>query len=125
MGPNPPTTPPTSAPVCQFTKLSGPTAMVQNAASRPAPTAPLKAGVYDALQPFEATTHNLEHGGIVIVYSGLSVGEADQLKQFVKDTISKTKYAKVLVMPYPALQGAKVTAGVITATIGHAAGLRA
>ena len=76
----------------------------------PAPTAPLKAGVYDALQPFEATTHNLEHGGIVIVYNGLSVGEADQLKQFVKDTISKTKYAKVLVMPYPALQGAKVTA---------------
>ncbi len=76
----------------------------------PQPAAPLKAGIYDSLQPFEATTHNLEHGGIVIVYNGLSIGEVDQLKQFVKDTTSKTKYAKILLEPYPALQGAKVAA---------------
>ena len=76
----------------------------------PSPAAPVKAGVYDKLLPFEATTHNLEHGGIVIVYNGLTTSETDQLTQFVRDTISKTKYAKVLVMPYPGLQGAKVTA---------------
>ena len=76
----------------------------------PSPAAPVKAGVYDQPVPFEATTHNLEHGGIVIVYNGLSTAEADQLKQFVRDTIAKTKYAKVLVMPYAGLKGAKVTA---------------
>ena len=76
----------------------------------PAPAGPIKAAAYDTQQPFEATLHGLEHGGIVIVYNGLSIGEADQLKQFVKDTISKTKYGKVLVMPYAGLKDAKVTA---------------
>ena len=74
------------------------------------PAAPLKAAAYDAVQPFEATTHNLEHGGIVIVYNGLSTAEVDQLKQFFRDTTSKTKYAKVLVMPYPGLKDAKIAA---------------
>ena len=76
----------------------------------PAPAAPLKAGIYDTLQPFEATTHNLEHGGIVIVYNGLSADELSQLKQFFRDTTTKTKYSKILLEPYPALAGAKVTA---------------
>jgi hypothetical protein len=74
----------------------------------PQPAAPVKAGIYDTQVPFEATTHNLEHGGIVIVYNGLSVGELAQLKQFVTDTL-KTKYTKVLLEPYTGLQGAKVT----------------
>ena len=74
----------------------------------PQPAAPVKAGIYDQQIPFEATTHNLEHGGIVIVYNGLSVGELAQLKQFVTDTL-KTKYTKVLLEPYTGLQGAKVT----------------
>jgi Protein of unknown function (DUF3105) len=74
----------------------------------PQPAAPVKAGIYDTQIPFEATTHNLEHGGIVIVYNGLSVGELAQLKQFVTDTL-KTKYTKVLLEPYTGLQGAKVT----------------
>lgn len=75
-----------------------------------APAAPLKAGIYDSVQPFEATTHNLEHGGIVIAYNGLSVGEIDQLKQFITSTRQTTKYNKLLLEPYPALQGAKITA---------------
>ena len=74
----------------------------------PAPAAPVKAGIYDLQLPFEATTHNLEHGGIVIAYNGLSVGEITQLKQFVTDTL-KTKYVKILLEPYTGLQGAKVT----------------
>jgi hypothetical protein len=76
----------------------------------PSPGGPLKAGSYDAVQPFEATVHNLEHGGIVIVYNGLSTAEVDQLKQFVRDTTARTKYVKILLEPYPGLQGAKVTA---------------
>src|SRR5947209_8173753 len=75
----------------------------------PAPAAPVKAGVYDKQVPFEATLHNLEHGGIVIVYNGLSAGEITQLKAFVNDTINKTKYGKLLLMPYPDLKDAKVT----------------
>ena len=76
----------------------------------PAPAAPVKAAVYDQMVPFEATTHNLEHGGIVIVYNGISIAELAQLKQYVNDTITKTKYAKVLLMPYTGLKDAKVTA---------------
>jgi hypothetical protein len=76
----------------------------------PAPAAPVKAGVYDQMVPFEATTHNLEHGGIVIVYNGISIAELAQLKQYVNDTITKTKFAKVLLMPYTGLKDAKVTA---------------
>src|SRR5712692_8079509 len=69
----------------------------------PAPAAPVKAGVYDQQVPFEATTHNLEHGGVVIVYNGLSIAELAQLKQYVNDTITKTKFAKVLLTPYTGL----------------------
>jgi hypothetical protein len=75
----------------------------------PAPAAPVKAGIYDQLVPFEATTHNLEHGGIVIAYNGLTPGEITQLKQFVNDTM-RTKYQKVLLEPYTGLKDAKVTA---------------
>ena len=75
-----------------------------------APAAPVKAGVYPDQVPFEATLHNLEHGGIVIVYNGLSIGELAQLKQYVNDTIAKTRFAKVLLMPYAGLKDAKVTA---------------
>jgi hypothetical protein len=74
----------------------------------PQPAAPVKAGIYDQQVPFEATTHNLEHGGIVIAYDGLSLAETDQLKQFVRDTV-KTRYAKILLEPYAGLQGGKVT----------------
>jgi len=61
----------------------------------PQPAGPVKAGIYDTQVPFEATTHNLEHGGIVIAYNGLSAGELTQLKQFVTDTL-KTKYAGLI-----------------------------
>lgn len=74
------------------------------------PAAPVKAGVYDLQVPFEVTTHNLEHGGIVIVYNGLTAGELTTLKQYVNDTITKTKFAKVLLMPYAGLTEAKITA---------------
>src|SRR3981081_4366891 len=52
----------------------------------PQPQAPVKAGIYDQLVPFEVTTHNLEHGGIVLAYNRLSVGEGTQLQQSSHDT---------------------------------------
>lgn len=76
----------------------------------PTPAGPVKAGIYEQLLPFEATTHDLEHGGIVIVYNGLSASELTQLKQFVTDTMSRTKYGKLVLEPYPGLKDAKVTA---------------
>jgi hypothetical protein len=75
----------------------------------PAPAGPVKAGIYDQKVPFEASTHGLEHGGIVIVYNGLTAGELTQLKQFVTDTL-RTRYAKILLEPYPDLKDAKITA---------------
>ena len=74
----------------------------------PQPAAPVKAGIYDLQLPAEATTHNLEHGGIVIAYDGLSTDEVAQLKQIVTSTL-KTKYTKILLEPYAGLQNAKVT----------------
>jgi len=74
----------------------------------PQPAAPVKAGIYDTQIPAEATTHNLEHGGIVIAYNGLTTDEVAQLKQFVTDTL-KTKYTKILLEPYAGLQNAKIT----------------
>ena len=50
----------------------------------PQPAAPVKAGIYDTQIPAEATTHNLEHGGIVIVYNNLSADEVTKLDSFVK-----------------------------------------
>jgi len=73
------------------------------------PAAPVKGGIYDTQVPFEATTHNLEHGGIVIVHNGLSTTELAQLKQFVTDT-AKTRFTKILLEPYTGLKDAKVTA---------------
>ena len=82
----------------------------QHWSSVTAPLAPTKAGIYDAQLPFEATTHNLEHGGIVIVYNGLSADETTQLKDFIQRTLDTTPYKKVLLEPYPGLTDAKITA---------------
>lgn len=75
----------------------------------PQPAGPVKAGIYDAKVPFEATTHNLEHGGIVIAYNGLSTTELAQLKQFVTDTM-RGRFPKIVLEPVPELKDAKVTA---------------
>jgi len=81
----------------------------------PGPAAPVKAGVYTQHIPFEATTHNLEHGGIVIVYNNLSADEVTRLNDFVKSANAGT-YKKVLDEPYADLTRAKI---VITAWRWH------
>jgi len=72
-----------------------------------APAAPAPWGIKDTNLPNEVTTHNLEHGGIVIAYNNLSSAELDQLKGTVRALLNGT-YRKIILEPYPALTDAKV-----------------
>jgi hypothetical protein len=73
----------------------------------PQPAAPVKAGVYTTHVPFEATVHNLEHGGIVIVYNNLTADEVTKLDTFVRQAMAGP-YKKVLDEPYVDLTRAKI-----------------
>jgi hypothetical protein len=68
--------------------------------------APAPWGIKDSTLPNEATTHNLEHGGIVIGYNNLTPAETDQLKSIVRALMNGT-YRKIILEPYP-LTDAKV-----------------
>ena len=68
--------------------------------------APAPWGIKDANLPNEVTTHNLEHGGIVIGYANLTPAETDQLKGIVRALMNGT-YRKIILEPYP-LNDAKV-----------------
>lgn len=69
--------------------------------------APAPWGVKTALLPFEVTVHNLEHGGIVILYNGLSTDETQQLESTVR-TLSANGLPKIILEPWPALKDAKI-----------------
>lgn len=61
-------------------------------------------GIYTSQQFQEQLVHNLEHGGIVVQYNGLSAADVQRLTDFVK----RDTYHMILA-PYPALpQGEKV-----------------
>ena len=69
--------------------------------------APATWGIKDSTLANEATTHNLEHGGIVIAYNNLTPTETDQLKGIVRTLMNGT-YRKIILEPYPALTDAKI-----------------
>ena len=69
--------------------------------------APAPWGIKDATLPNEVTTHNLEHGGIVIAYNNLTPTETDQLKSIVRTLMNGT-YRKIILEPYPALSDSKI-----------------
>jgi Protein of unknown function (DUF3105) len=71
------------------------------------PAAPAPWGIKDTNLPNEVTTHNLEHGGIVIAYNGLTPAETDQLKGIVRTLMNGT-YRKIILEPYPALTDSKI-----------------
>ena len=71
------------------------------------PAAPVSPGIKDTTLPNEITTHNLEHGGIVIAYNNLDPKDLDQLKSLYR-SLSAAGYRKVLVEPYPTLSDAKI-----------------
>jgi hypothetical protein len=68
--------------------------------------APAPWGIKDSTLQNEITTHNLEHGGIVIGYNNLTPAETDQLKSIVRALMNGT-YRKIILEPYP-LTDAKV-----------------
>jgi hypothetical protein len=68
--------------------------------------APAPWGIKDSTLPNEVTTHNLEHGGIVIAYANLTPAETDQLKSIVRALMNGT-YRKIILEPYP-LTNAKI-----------------
>ena len=60
---------------------------------------PASWGIKDTQEPNERTTHNLEHGGIVITYRpGLASSDVDKLKSLVR-SITGT-YRKIILEPY-------------------------
>ena len=62
--------------------------------------APAAWGIKDSNLPNEVTTHNLEHGGIVIGYANLTAAETDQLKSIVR-ALMNGAYRKIILEPYP------------------------
>lgn len=71
------------------------------------PAAPAPWGIKDVNLRDEVTTHNLEHGGIVIAYNNLTASELDQLKGIVRQLMSGG-FPKIILEPYPKLSDAKV-----------------
>ena len=70
--------------------------------------APAPWGVKTAWLPFEVTTHNLEHGGIVILYaSDLTTAQVDQLRGLVRD-LNSAGFAKIVLEPWPDMKDSKV-----------------
>ncbi|HKY50444.1 MAG TPA: DUF3105 domain-containing protein [Candidatus Limnocylindria bacterium] len=72
-----------------------------------APAAPAPWGIKDTTLPNEVTTHNLEHGGVVIAYNNLTPSEVDELKSIVRQLVSGG-FPKIILEPYPDLKDAKV-----------------
>ena len=69
--------------------------------------APAPWGVKSSLLPFEVTVHNLEHGGVVILYNGLSTDETQQLESTVR-SLTANGMPKIILEPWPALKDAKI-----------------
>jgi len=69
---------------------------------------PAQWGIKDAQEQNERTTHNLEHGGIVIAYSpNLAADEVTKLKSLVRGLMSSS-FRKIILEPYAQLSDAKI-----------------
>lgn len=71
------------------------------------PAGPVPWGIKDTTLPNEAVVHNLEHGGVLIVYKGLTDEETTQLKDLAR-TLMRSGFPKIVVEPYPQLTDARV-----------------
>jgi hypothetical protein len=72
-----------------------------------APPAPVPWGIKDAQQPNEAIVHNMEHGGVVIFWKGLSSDEVDKLKDLVR-LMTNNGFKKIVLEPYADMSDAKI-----------------
>jgi len=71
------------------------------------PAGPIAWGIKDTTFPDEAVVHNLEHGGVLIVYKGLNDQELAKLKDIVR-ILMNNGYPKVILEPYPQLTEARI-----------------
>lgn len=70
--------------------------------------APAQWGIKDAQEQNERTTHNLEHGGIVIAYSpSLAADEVTKLKSLVRGLMGSS-FRKIILEPYQPLTDGKI-----------------
>ena len=69
--------------------------------------APVPWGIKDATLPNEAIVHNLEHGGVVVFYKGLTADETDKLKDLVR-LMMNNGLKKIVLEPYAEMQDARV-----------------
>lgn len=71
--------------------------------------APAPWGIKTAWLQWEVTTHNLEHGGIVIMYNGLSATDTGNLTTLVR-SLNASGYNKIILEPWPDMKDAKIIA---------------
>jgi hypothetical protein len=66
----------------------------------PAPAAPAPWGIKTSTLPFEVSTHNLEHGGIVIYYAAdLASAQVDQIRALVR-SLQSAGFKKLVLEPW-------------------------
>lgn len=63
-------------------------------------------GISSTPVPDERAVHNLEHGGVVISYRGLTAAELDRLRKLVTE-LART-HPKLLVRPYDQMERGRV-----------------
>jgi len=71
------------------------------------PAGPVPWGIKDQQLPSEAVVHNMEHGGVVIWYKGLTAEDTSKLKDLVA-LLRTNGYNKIVLMPYADMQDARV-----------------
>lgn len=71
--------------------------------------APIGWGAYTTQQPDEAVVHNLEHGGVLIAYNGISSEDVANLKS-LRARYPRDKYGavKIVIEPYDRLESGTI-----------------
>lgn len=72
-----------------------------------APAAPAPWGIKDTKLADEVTTHNLEHGGIIISHKALTSEDVAKLKDLVR-VLGTAGYSKIILQPYPEMSDARI-----------------
>lgn len=71
------------------------------------PAAPTSWGIKEAEIADEVTTHNLEHGGIIISYKALTAEQVRQLKDLVA-LLRQNGFNKIVLRPYSKMNDARI-----------------
>ena len=69
--------------------------------------APVPWGIKDTTFPNEAIVHNMEHGGVIIYWKGLTADEVDKLKDLVR-LMTNGGFKKIVLEPYADMNDARV-----------------